>query len=360
MATFGSESGISMYSRRMVTVPLFFSACALGYAVAPFAIPGFMVYDTIRRNRQALTRTYLMLLVYLSCQVIGVTAAGWLWLRYRGDRETYIDKNYALEFWWGRTQFNLGRKLYALRVLVEGDDAIPPGPFILLIRHVSTFDNLIPVVLVSDRHGTRLRWVLNRPLLRDPCIDIVGNRLPNCFVQGGTKNSAKEIARVGKLGVNLGPGEGVSLYPEGALFSPSKRRRILEKMREEGELLALADAAGLRSVLPPRLGGFKALLEASDDADIVFCAHAGLEGTAYRSYIAQGSLVGSTLRVKFWRVPRAELPENPHDWARWLNTRWAELDEWVSTTLGVAKGEVYEGPMAVPEAAPVPQEVHDV
>jgi hypothetical protein len=48
--------------------------------------------------------------------------------------------------------------------------------------------------------------------------------------------------------------------------------------------------------------------EARHAADVVVCAHTGLEGAGSFWSLLDGALVGVTLRVCFWRVPFAEIP----------------------------------------------------
>jgi hypothetical protein len=96
------------------------------------------------------------------------------------------------------------------------------------VRHVCIFDNLVPFVTMTDAHGIRMRWALNRFLLRDPCLDIVGNRLPNTFVRndrGGRSEAG--VARWQFAGRAWASVKGVQMFPEGALFNPARRERAL-------------------------------------------------------------------------------------------------------------------------------------
>jgi 1-acyl-sn-glycerol-3-phosphate acyltransferase len=86
---------------------------------------------------------------------------------------------------------------------------------IVLMRHASLADSLLPAVLLGTR-GLRLRYVLKRELLWDPCLDVVGQRLPNAFIRRGSGESDAEIDAIRALGRDLGDDEGVLIYPEGA------------------------------------------------------------------------------------------------------------------------------------------------
>jgi hypothetical protein len=84
-----------------------------------------------------------------------------------------------------------------------------------------------------------------------------------------------------------------------------------------------------RRVLPPVPGGPLALLEHAAQADVVFCAHAGFEPVTRVVDLLRGALAGRTVRVSFWRVPRAEIPTTRPQRAAWLFDQWERMDAWV-------------------------------
>lgn len=216
---------------------------------------------------------------------------------------------------------------FGLRVTVDGDDALRPGPVIILGRHASPLDNLIPAVIASGRHHIRLRWVINRWLLRDPCLDIVGNRLPNVFVAAGSEEPRGQAARVGALAAGIGPDEGVLIFPEGALFSPARLERAVTRLSESGPEEARR-AAELRRLLPPRTGAFLSALGAAPSADIVFCEHRGLDAASDYGALVSGKLAGAEVVLRIRRFARAAIPGDPSGQAEWLWDRWIELDRW--------------------------------
>jgi 1-acyl-sn-glycerol-3-phosphate acyltransferase len=268
---------------------------------------------------------------HLHCEVAGIVVSTAVWLasfpRTRGRRQRYLARNLALETWWAQTLFDGGSRIFGFRLETQGEEAMEASPLLLLLRHASIADTLLGAVLVQARHGTRLRYVLKRELLWDPCLDLVGNRTPNYFVRRGSPDSAQEIRGVTQLVRDLGPGDGVLIYPEGTRFTPEKSERILARLREEGggEILALAES--LRHVLPPRLGGTLALLDSG--VDVVFGAHTGFEAAGTFWDLWAGSLVGRVIRASFWRVPAAEIPAERDARIRWLFENWARVDAWV-------------------------------
>ena len=149
-----------------------------------------------------------LLTVYLSCEILGMVAASTLWVwkvASRTDAERWTDLHFRLEAWWGATLFRAVVRLFGLRIEVEGDADLGRGPYLLLLRHASTVDTLLASALVSRPHGLRLRYVLKRELLWDPCLDIVGHRVPNVFVDRFSDESSQEIRRLQALAQDLGP-----------------------------------------------------------------------------------------------------------------------------------------------------------
>ena len=221
------------------------------------------------------------------------------------------------------------KTLFGLRFEVEGDELVEPGPVLILIRHASIIDNALPAAFVSGPHGMFLRFVLKQELKALPTLDMGARWVPTALVHRASKAPEAEIARVRSLGSFLhGADEGALIYPEGTRHTPAKLARAQEKIRERDPQTAdLADR--LHHLLPPRLGGVLALLDESDRADVVVFGHVGLDGFEKVSDIWSGGLVGTTVRIKFWRHARATVPEGERERIAWLYARWQELDDWV-------------------------------
>jgi len=132
------------------------------------------------------------------------------------------------------------------------------------------------------------------------------------------------VRAVASLGRDLAPGQGVLIYPEGSRFDARKRDARVEGLREQPALYEIAK--GMNHVLPPKLGGALALLEAAPDAQILVLEHTGFEGAATFGRFLRGDLVSAKLRVRLRRVHR------PDGGARdaWLFGVWAETDRWIA------------------------------
>lgn len=319
--------------RRAITVPVLFVAFGLLLVLAPILVPCAALVDLARRARFSTMRALAFFLVYLGAECTGVLFATGLWIvaRFRRvDEATFLRWNFRLQCAWTGSLYRAAVWIYALAIEVEGADAIAPGPILMFMRHTSVADTVLPGVLVSGALGIRLRYVLKHELLVDPCLDIVGLRLANHFVRRAVGDARAEIAAVGALARGLAADEGVLIYPEGTRHSARRSEQRVARLRESGDPF-LAQAAALKRVLPPHLGGPLALLEeaAKSGVAVVFCAHVGFEGAATLPRFLGGALIGARVQVVFWRVPLAEVPASEQARRAWLYVEWKKIDDWV-------------------------------
>jgi 1-acyl-sn-glycerol-3-phosphate acyltransferase len=330
-----AESGLARTLRRSLTIPAYVLAGLFGIAVAPLALPLLALSDRIAGGHTARARLAIFALVFLFYELIGLTAAGFLWLaalaspRLRGARS--IDLHRRLQLWWSTGLFRAASRILRLSLEVEdeGSGTLAPGPLVVLIRHASLADSLLPSVLLGVR-GWNLRYVLKSELLWDPCLDVVGQRIPNAFIRRGSGESATEIAAIAALGRNLASNEGVVIYPEGTRYTPAKRARAIVRIAGQGQPDLLARAQALESVLPPRSAGPLALIDAAAPADVLVVAHTGFEGLATVRDLVRLGARARRIRVRLRRVPRAAIPETREARVRWLYDEWARVDAFVT------------------------------
>jgi 1-acyl-sn-glycerol-3-phosphate acyltransferase len=320
--------------RRAVTLPLYAVLFAGVLAGLPLLAIVAAALDLVRGVPWVALRCVLFFAWYLACEVAGVLAACALWLAsgtlWRRRPERARDALYHLQALWARALFAGGRRVFGFRLEVDGADALGPGPLVVLIRHASVADTLLPAVVLGDRAGWRLRYVLKSELLWDPCLDLVGNRLPNTFVRRDSPDGEREIAAVVALLDDAGPRDGVLIYPEGTRFSVAKRERVLRRIAAGGDADALDRARRFRFVLPPRPGGALGLLDHPARADVLFVAHHGFDRAATFWDFWNGGLVGRSIRVALWHVPHADLPAGREKRALWLHEQWMRVDAWIA------------------------------
>ena len=322
------------WTRRSLSIPAVLIGAAMALVAAPLWLPLAAGIDLFRRPRCAL-RFGLFLTVYLWCETLGLLASGLIWLasgagRGEAARRRCRRWSFALQQRWAGVLFSSARRIFGFRLEVAGGEHLAEAPLLLFLRHASVADTLLPAVLVSAPHGIRLRYVMKRELLWDPCLDVVGHRLPNHFARRDSDDSEGERQAVAELARDLGSDEGVLIYPEGTRFTPAKRTRVLDRLRRGGHSDLHSRAERLERVLPPRLGGPLAMLEASPGVDVVFGAHAGFEGVGSLGDLWNGVLVDATVRARFWRVPAAEIPPSREARAAWLYEQWSRMDRSVA------------------------------
>ena len=337
------ESFAARWGRRALTIPGYALLAALTIGLLPLLLPVALAIDLARGTPWALARTVLFLPWYFALETLGLASAGALWLLRPLAGARYEHWNFRLQCLWARLLFGGACRLFGMRLEVAGEAALAGGPTLLLMRHASVADTLLPAVLVSSRTGRRLRYVMKRELLWDPCLDVVGQRLRNAFVRRGTRDAA-ETELVRALARELGPDEGVLLYPEGTRWTPARRRAVIDKLARSADPKLLERAHALQWLLPPRLGGVLALLEGAPEADVVFAVHTGFEGVRTLADVWNGALVGTRVQIRFERIPAAEIPTDREDRIDWILDHWARLDAWL-------EAHVAQGARPAPEAS---------
>ncbi len=332
-----SEPFSRRWGRRAKTFPAVIVGFVLVTALIPLWLPLSVLIDLFAPSRWSRLRFMITMQVFLTGEVMGLTIALWFWLLPKGSglaaKRRNQDRFYGLQWWWGGTFLRVLVRVFELDLKIEGEEAIEDGHILLLCRHASVFDTLVPPALVSQPYGLRLRYAVKQELQLDPCFDLFGQHTPHHFVRRGAGQTDAEVAEMQHLLAEFGPDDGLVIFPEGTRYTPEKRARVLQRLEERGETELLAHAKRLRHTLPPRLEGVLGVLERNDEADIVFCAAMGFEGIRKLPDLLTGVLVGRTIRVAFWRVPLQEVPIEREQRIAWLFERWHHIDDWIDGNL---------------------------
>lgn len=331
------ESLGARWRRRAVTLPGTILGALLVLALSPLLLTITLLVDLVRRKRLATTRFLLFAAVYLWVSTFALTGLFLSWIlcgTWAGARWNRIyEHSYFLQKHWSRGLYRGGEACFGVRTDID-DSELPPsvrGPFVVLIRHTSLAETMLPLVMGHER-GIRLRYVIKRELLVEPSIDVAAQRIPNAFVRRAGKDPSREIEQIRKISRDMGPGEGVLIYPEGTRFSPQKQASRLDTIQKR-EPERYERVRSLRRMMPMRLGGPLALLDERPDADVLFVGHTGFEAVASFERMINGALVGKVVKVKIWRVPAAEIPKDAAERAAWLDAEWGKVDRWVDATL---------------------------
>lgn len=212
----------------------------------------------------------------------------------------------------------------------ELDDSLITGNTILIGRHRSVFDAVLPSALLSRKSVLPL-YTLKDELQWDPNLDIVGHRMGHVFVTRGTKGADASLEPIRELASRIDEGSAGVIFPEGTFFSEKRLARALNAI-ERRNPENLEQAQKLRHLLPPRPAGTLAMLEAAPDADVIMLGHVGVEPFDGLSQIVEN--IGDPrrrLRIKAWRFERSTIPTDPDEQVEWLFARWVEMDEWIDS-----------------------------
>lgn len=290
---------------------------------------GTIVVDLVRGKRRLPTlRLVAFALCWAWIELAGVVASLLLFTAGQGRN---LRAHFALQRSWAGALMSALRATVGIRIVVENPEVLTPGPILVFSRHASLADSLVSAYAMGNVAGLQPRYVLKRELMADPCLDIVGHRLPNYFLNRSSDNQEEELKGVAQLGHGLGEYDVAVIFPEGTRTNPAKRERILAAMAERSPDRA-SRLAGLRHLLPPKPAGALALLDASPDADVVIAGHTGFDGLdTFGGMLKRLESGAGAARMWFVRVPRAAVPVDGV--VEWLDERWLELDRAVATHL---------------------------
>lgn len=327
-----TESLGIIWARRALTIPGTCLLTALVVGLAPVVVPVLGAIDIVRRNDFRWVRFYISVCVLIGLHPIGLVMLFDAFLRggrlWGAPPEREIRLTAKAEAWWANAMVQCAIYIYRMRMIVEGTEQLAGGRVLIFMRHTSILDTMLPLSVIGHPLAKHVRYVMKREVLWNPCVDVVGHRIPTAFVRRGGTRDTSDIEQVMWIAEDLGPEGIVVIYPEGTRFTKEKQaKRLAEIQKNNSDLFERAQT--LQNVLPPHLGGSLALLSRKTDQDVAFCAHVGFEGAGKMSDWAGGALLDRTIRIRFFRVPSASVPPNDNDRIHWLYQHWQEVDAWI-------------------------------
>lgn len=326
--------------RRLVSVPALLLAALLLLVTLPLWVVVSAVIDLVRgKFRLPTTRLLAFALAWAWLETCGVlTSFAWWMIGKSGDHR----RHYALQRWWARNLLRALGFTCGVHVSVENAEALQPGPVLLFARHASLADSLVSAYVTTTIAGLNPRYVLKKELLADPCLDIVGRRLPNHFLDRGAADSTPELSALSALTAAMDESNVGVIFPEGTRANPVKRASALERIGKSDP--ARRDRlAGMRHLLPPRPAGAEAMLRGHSTCDVVFAWHVGFEGLDSFSGILRAlSKPVPPVRFVMRRVSRSDIPAVSSEmmnasasatFVSWLDEQWSRMDREVDAAL---------------------------
>ncbi|HEU4757494.1 MAG TPA: 1-acyl-sn-glycerol-3-phosphate acyltransferase [Agromyces sp.] len=328
--------------RRLILGPLVVLA-ALG---ATLLLPAWLVVATavsiFIEPRLRTPRLLWMVNLYLLWDAAALLALFALWIAsgfgWRIHTPPFQRAHYRLVA--RMLEFLFWNAYWVLRL--EIDVRVPEGfhdddrPRVIASRHAGPGDSFILVHAVFDWFRRSPRIVLKDTLQWDPAIDVVLHRLPNRFIAPPSESGRRRpsdgqlLTRIRDLATDMGPRDALVIFPEGGNFTERRRSRAIERLRAAGLDSAADRAARLQNVMAPRPAGFFAAVDAAPEADVFFVAHTGLDRIRTISDVWRELPTDKTIVMRFWNVPRSEIPAGPDERTDWLMREWERIDEWIA------------------------------
>lgn len=303
-----------MLTRRLISVPVVLLLACLAIVLGPLLLLLALVLSLIP-GLGSIHRATAFVLLFACLEVVALARLGWVGLTYR-DEQARQAANYHVQFWWAHCLLRIGAWLYNISFSVTGEDAIAGPSAILVARHASVGDNVLPLVFFGNERNAPLRYILKKELTWLPTLDFGGHSLPNLFVDRSGSSTEDELDAVARLLVEAPSEDSLLIYPEGTRYTRAKQDKIGQKPGMGDQVERWPD------LLPPRLGGLTRLLQVNPGKDVVFLCHAGFEGASSIPDLANGSWVNQHVRVHFWRVPYAEIDS---DLQAFIFAQWDEM-----------------------------------
>lgn len=324
---------MSVLQRRAISVGAVSTGVVLVAPLLLIVLPLLVVADLVTGKRSLpMARLAVFGLWYLGWEAVAIAGSAGLWLTSGFGRRLGSPRSQAahrrLQTTWVTSLLGAARAVLRLDLRIDGGEHLANGPLIVLCRHASLVDTLIPARLLLTQ-GLGVRYVLKEELMWDPALDIIGHRLPNYFVDRSSPDAAAEARAIGDLAAGAAADEAVVIFPEGTRWSVAKRERAIASLRSRDP--ERADRAERRKLtMPPRFRGVQAILEGLPDADVTIVAHTGLEGLSGPKEALRQLPLRHPVRVSIRRIPRALVPTDPAEQRRWLDDQWDLMDEWVT------------------------------
>ncbi len=316
--------------RRVMTIPALFAAAVLLTVLIPVWVPLVLIADALRaRFRFPQLRLISFAFCWAWLETVGVVAAFGLWaVGQRKNRRAH----YELQRWWAAHLLDALRVTCGIRVETADHAVFSPGPAVLFVRHASLADSLVSAYVITHLAKMRPHYVLKRELLSDPCLDVVGQRVPNYFLDRGAYDSAPELAAIERLAAGLGPADIGIIFPEGTRANPAKRTAAMAKLEQRDEARA-HKLKPLQHLLPPRPSGASVMRRGAPGADVILAWHVGFEGLdTFGGILKALSRRFEPIRFVAHRVSSADVPSGDA-FAAWLDDQWLRLDNEVDRAL---------------------------
>jgi 1-acyl-sn-glycerol-3-phosphate acyltransferase len=322
--------------RRLVIAPAMIGLAVALWVTLPLWLIAAAALTPILPGRWRALRLLWLFVVYVTCESVVLVVLLGYWLASgfgRRLRTAYFEGiHYDLAEGLLWVLFGEARRVLKLRIETDGPspDAHPGKPLIVACRHAGPGDSLILIHALMDWYAREPRVVLKDTLAWDPMIDVVLGRIPARFISTNPRAGHAFESQIAELAHGLDENDAFVIFPEGGNFTPARRNRGIERLRKLGMERMARRAERMIHVLAPRPGGFLAALDAAPDADVVLVAHTGLDHMLTVGDVWRELPMDKVITMRWWQVPREEIPADREARIEWLFGWWERIDGWIA------------------------------
>jgi 1-acyl-sn-glycerol-3-phosphate acyltransferase len=321
--------------RRPLTITAWIAFSVVVLVLSPLLL-GLSALAAAALRRRPPLLVCRLLIAYCARELAVLIACGLLWvlsgfgIRMRAPRFQRL--HYRLLRWLVHGVAARARQLFDVDVTMMGSAEAAAAmardrPLLFFSRHAGPGDSLLLVDLLLTQYHRLPSVVFKETLAIDPCVDLIGHRLPHAVLD--TSQPEKCEQRIAEVASRLLPQGVLLLFPEGANYSPQRRRRALGKLWHKGQRREAEAGEQMSHVMPPHPGGALAALRGNPDADVIFGAHTGLGLAVFPGELWRNPPIGRTLTTRMWLARAADRSHDPDEQVKWLYSWWARLDQWV-------------------------------
>jgi 1-acyl-sn-glycerol-3-phosphate acyltransferase len=322
--------------RRLVIAPAMIALAFTLWATLPLWLIAAAALSPVLPGRWRALRLLWLFVVYVTCESVVLAMLLGLWLASGLGRRLHtpyfegIHYDLAQGLLW--VLFGEARRVLKLRIATDGPspDAHPGVPLVVACRHAGPGDSLILIHALMDWYAREPRVVLKDTLAWDPMIDVMLRRIPARFISTHPRDGRDFESQIAELASGLDRNDAFVIFPEGGNFTPDRRRRGIERLRALGLERMAHRAERMTHVLAPRPGGFLAALDAAPDADVVLVAHTGLDHMLTVRDVWRELPMDKVITMRWWQVPREEIPAHRVERIEWLFGWWEHIDAWIA------------------------------
>ncbi|MEP9362956.1 1-acyl-sn-glycerol-3-phosphate acyltransferase [Nocardioides sp. CN2-186] len=321
--------------RRLVIAPLVVLLAVLVWVSLPLWLIALAALSPVVSGRLRPLRIMWVATVYLTCEALLLVVMLGLWIAsgfgWRMRTPYFEGIHYDLVQGTMWVFFREARRVLRLSIETEGPTpaAHPGRPILVCCRHAGVGDSFVLIHTLMSWYDREPRVVLKDTLAWDPMIDVVLRRIPARFISPNPAAGEDLEAQIADLATGLDANDAFVIFPEGGNFTPKRRQRAIDRLRRIGMERMAQRAERMIHVLAPRPGGFIAALDAAPEADVVLVAHTGLDHLVSPADIWRELPMDKRIIMRWWQVPRDEIPEVRDERIDWLFGWWEQIDEWI-------------------------------